>query len=104
METDPHHAHPESRPGDFIGRDHEGRVKIDRVIPLPWLIGILGMVAANAAAVYYGQQQLVEKFSELKIDVRALAGTAAHLNGRDIEHTLRIQSIERRLDTLEARK
>ena len=100
----PHHDISDSRPGDFIGRDESGRIKIDRVIPLPWLLGILGAVAVNAAAMYYGQQQMIEKVSELKLDVKALASTAAHLNGRDIEHGMRIQALERRVDAVESGK
>ena len=32
-----------TRPGDLVGQDASGRVRIDRVLPLPWVLGILGL-------------------------------------------------------------
>lgn len=100
MSDDPQH-HPDSRPGDFIGRDVSGRIKIDRVIPLPWLVGICGAIVAQAAAMYYGQQQIAEAVRELKGDVRELTNGASAAASKDVEHTLRIQAVERRVDILE---
>ena len=94
----------DSLPGDLIGKDAAGRVRIDRVIPLPWVLGIIGAGVMNAAAMYYGQRQLIEAVAELKTDVRGLvSGVAASVN-RDTEHSLRIQALERRVDQLETRK
>ena len=99
MTEDPHHS--DSRPGDFIGRDAGGRVKIDRVLPLPWLIGIMGAIGLQAVALYYGQQRLADTVVEMKVDVKSLANGASAAAARDVEHTLRIQSLERRVEAIE---
>jgi hypothetical protein len=97
----PHPSPPDSRPGDLVGRDTAGKVRIDRVIPLPWLVGMMAAIVAQAAALYYGQQQTIEKVGELRADVRSLNGSAAVAATRDVEHTMRLQALERRVDVIE---
>lgn len=93
---------PDSRPGDFVGRDAAGRMRIDRVIPLPWLVGVLGAILLQAAALYYGQAQVAERVSELRTDVRSLNSAGAVAATRDVEHSMRIQALERRVEIVES--
>lgn len=99
-----HHRPQESLPGDLIGTDGSGKVRIDRVIPLHWVIGIIGAGFVNAAATYYGQQQLIEKVSDMREEIRSI--TAAINTGArsDMEHATRLHALERRMDQLESRK
>ena len=92
---------PDSRPGDLVGRDDSGRVRIDRVLPLPWVIGMMVGIGLQAATLYYGQQQVAEKVLELRSDVRALNNATQTAATRDVEHSMRIQSLERRVDVIE---
>lgn len=92
----------ESRPGDLVGRDSAGRVRIDRVIPMPWLIGMIGAILLQAAALYYGQAQVAERVAELRADVRSLNSAGAAAATRDVEHAMRIQALERRVEIVES--
>ena len=93
---------PETRPGDLVGRDSAGRVRIDRVIPMPWLIGMIGAILVQAAALYYGQAQVAERVAELRADVRNLNSAGAVAATRVVEHTMRIQALERRVEIVES--
>jgi hypothetical protein len=94
----------DTQPGDRIGTDSVGRVRIDRVIPLPWVMGIIAAGVMNAASMYYGQQQLITIVAELKGEVRAINSGMAAAQNRDTEHTLRLQALERSQDNERARK
>jgi hypothetical protein len=98
------HHYADSRPDDLIGSDASGRVRIDRVIPLHWVIGIIGASAINAAATYYGQQQLIEKVAEMRGEIRAITSSLAAGVNQGTEHSMRLRAIERRLDQIELRK
>jgi hypothetical protein len=95
---------PDSQPNDLIGTDASGKVRIDRVIPLPWVMGVIGAGIVNAAAMYYGQQQLIEKVTDMRAEIRAITAAISLAATRDTEHSMRIQNLERRVDQLEARK
>lgn len=95
---------PDSQPNDLVGTDASGKVRIDRVIPLPWVLGVIGAGIVNAAAMYYGQQQLIEKVTDMRAEIRAITAAIALAATRDTEHSMRIQNLERRVDQLEARK
>jgi hypothetical protein len=102
--TQKHAQPPDSLPGDFIGKDSTGRVRIDRVIPLPWVMGVIGAGIVNAAAMYYGQQQLIEKVGEMRSEIRAITAAISLASTRDTEHSMRLQSLERRMDQIEGRR
>lgn len=84
--------------------DDSGRLRIDRVIPLPWVMGVIGAGVVNAAAMYYGQQQLIEKVGEMRTEVRGVTAAIAAGTNRDIEHSLRLQTLEQRVNQMESRK
>lgn len=95
---------PDTKPGDFVGTDSSGRVRIDRVIPLHWVLGIILAGVLNAAATYYGQQQLVATVAELKTEVRATNDARAAMNNKLTEHSVELGAIKRRVEMLESRK
>jgi hypothetical protein len=94
----------DTQPGDRISTDSVGRVRIDRVIPLPWVLGIIAAGVMNAASMYYSQQQMISVVAELKGEVRAITAGMAAAQNRDTEHTLRLQALERSQDNERARK
>lgn len=96
--------HPDTRPGDVVGTDDSGRVRIDRVIPLQWVMGIIGAGVINAAAMYYGQQQLIEKVGEMRTEIKAITSAIIAASNRDIEHSMRLQTLEQRVTQMENRK
>jgi len=96
--------HPDTRPGDVVGIDETGRVRIDRVIPLQWVMGIIGAGVINAAAMYYGQQQLIEKVGEMRNEIKAITSAIVAASNRDIEHSMRLQTLEQRVTQMENRK
>lgn len=104
MTTRNHPPPPDSQPTDLVGTDHTGRVRIDRVIPLQWVLGVIAAGVVNAAAMYYGQQQLIAGLAELKAEVRTLTQTSTTGQLLDREHTLQIADHERRLTNLEKAK
>ena len=95
---------PDSLPTDLVGSDASGKVRIDRVIPLPWVLGVIGAGIVNAAAMYYGPPQLIEKVTDMRAEIRAITAAISLAATRDTEHSMRIQNLERRVDQLEARK
>ena len=99
-----HTQAPDSLPSDLVGKDASGRVRIDRVIPLPWVMGVIGAGIINAAAMYYGQQQLIEKVTDMRTEIRAITAAISLASTRDTEHSMRLQQLERRVDQLETRK
>lgn len=92
-----------TKPGDFVGTDPSGRVRIDRVIPLTWVLGIVGAGIVNAASMYYGQQQLVTQVALLAGEVKELRIEVRALSSRDVEQGVRLAEHERRIQALEAR-
>ncbi|MCL4695460.1 MAG: hypothetical protein KJ023_00135 [Burkholderiaceae bacterium] len=93
-----------TKPGDLVGRDASGRIRIDRVIPLPWLVGLMLALAGNAATMYYGQQQLAGDMADLKTEVRALATWQGQSLAKDAEVAVELRELRRRVEILEQRR
>ena len=70
---------------------------IDFRLPLTWLLGIAGMVAAAFVSMYFQLGQLREDMTDLKITVKAGNGTAATVQGE-------LAILRFRVETLEAEK
>jgi len=101
----------DSLPGDLVGTDSAGNVRIDRVIPLSWALGIIGGVLILAAQQYYGQQQLIEKVADMRteykataVEIRAITNALSNASTRDTEHSMLLQALERRVTQLEGRR
>jgi hypothetical protein len=92
----------ETKPGDLVGQDQDGRVVIDRRIPLPWMLGLVGAVALQAVLMYTKQENLTDKMAELTIEMKAVRASTSGMTERQIEHTMILRDHERRLNELVA--
>jgi hypothetical protein len=96
-------THTQTKPGDLVGTDSNGRVRIDRVIPLTWVLGIVGAGIVNAAVAYSTQQQLIAQVGALAAEVKELRIEVRALSARGVEHGVRLAEHERRIQALEVR-
>lgn len=95
----------DSKPHDLVGTDvTTGRMRVDRVVSMQWVLSIIGTIIAAGASIYYGQQQLIKEFAEMRLEMRAFSAALSASSTKDTEHTLRLQSLEKRVDMIEARK
>lgn len=93
----------QTKPGDLVGQTIDGRVRIDRVIPLTWVIGIVAAGVVNAASAYYTQQQLIAQVGGMATELRELRIEVRALTARDVEQGVRLAEHERRIQALEAK-
>jgi hypothetical protein len=96
-------THLPTKPGDLLGTDASGRLRIDRVIPLTWVLGIVAAGIVNAAVAYSSQQQLIAQVATLAGDIKELRIEVRALSARDVEQGVRLAEHERRIQALEAR-
>ena len=83
-----------------MGSDSDGRVVIDRRIPLTWALGLVGAVALQAVLMYVKQDNFTEKMSELTGEVKAMRASTSGMTERQIEHTMILRDHERRLNEM----
>lgn len=88
-------------PGDVVGRDQEGHVRISRTIPLQWLMGGLLVVIGQAIAMYYGQQRLSDSVRDIQIELKAINLSIVSTNTKSVEHGIRLTDMERRVTSIE---
>lgn len=93
-----------TKPGDLVGHDAEGRVRIDRVIPLQWVLGMLGAVVVQAMASYYQLQQATDQLREVRARLDGMIAWQGAAQISDAEHRSDIRELRRRIDQLEARR
>jgi predicted RND superfamily exporter protein len=79
-------------------------VKITREIPLWGLVSAIGLFAAQAVALYYGQIALTktqteqtESIKQLTAEVKSLSNSIQANNVKDVEHDLKLNDLERRV-------
>lgn len=84
---------------------------IDRKIPLWGVLCALAIVAGQAIAVYYGQQQQTRDISQIKsdvsdtrTDVRSALAEINKLTITNVEVKFRLTDLERRLVAVEAQQ
>ena len=94
-------AESPTRPGDLRGQDSEGRVRIDRVIPLPWLLGGIAAIALQGVALYYGQQQTAEAVRKMEGRIEAMVTLQAAAQVADAERRAEVRELRRRIEALE---
>lgn len=94
-------ADPTTKPGDLVGHDSTGRVRIDRVVPLQWVLTILGVVAAQAATLWFQVQSSTESIKEMRVDLRAMTAWQSQSLVKDAETSHRLRDLERRIELLE---
>ena len=88
----------------------DGKVKISWIVPLPWLVGGVVVLAINGAAMYYGQLRQGEIQAEQKevlkdmvVQMRELRTLISSTNSKDFEHDTKLAEHERRLVALEGK-
>lgn len=94
----------ETKPGDMVGRDADGHIKVSRTIPAQWLIGGFIAIVGQAVAMYYGQQRLNEAVRDIQIELKAINLALVSANTKGVEHGLRLTDIERRVGVLEEQR
>ncbi len=74
-------------------RRDDDKMRVDHVIPLPWLLGLVGAILLWAAVQHFGLQNLAEKLSQasdsvktLSAQVQALSGEVSKQNIRAVEY------------------
>ncbi|MFO1268539.1 MAG: hypothetical protein U1F25_13590 [Rubrivivax sp.] len=94
----------ETKPGDLVGQDAAGRVRIDRVIPLPWLLGGIGAIAVQGMALYYSQQQTGDTVRKIESRLDALVSLQGTSQIADAELRAEVRELRRRIESMEARR
>lgn len=85
-------------------RTNDPPMRITREIPLPWLIGIVVTLIVQGVTVWLGQQQQGDALKALTAEVKELRAAAATGGLKTVEHALRLEDHERRLQALERGK
>lgn len=93
----------DTKPGDLMGPDSNGKLRVSREIPLPWLVGLGLGLFLQAATVWFTQQQMAEDVRDLKATIREINDRSQAIVGKDIEHSLKLLEVERRLSILEGK-
>lgn len=93
-----------TKPGDLVGQDSDGRVRIDRVIPLQWVLSILGAVVLQGMAGYYQLQQATEQLREMRSRLESFASAQSLQAVHDAEQASEIRELRRRIESLEAKR
>lgn len=85
-----------------------GRIRVTREIPLWGIITILGALAAQAVALYYGLQRQVEeqtrqgiRQSEMAADLRSIAGEMQKGSVETMKLGFTVSNLESRVRALE---
>jgi uncharacterized protein HemX len=90
-----HRATDDTGPAPLDPTSSTHAVKIVREIPMWGVIGGLAALGAQAVALYYGQQRMVEQMTEVRAEVRSLT-SASNTRERD---TIELRSDLRALTT-----
>lgn len=91
----------QTKPGDLVGHDSEGRVRIDRVIPLPWVMSILGVVLLQAATLWFQVQAGTEAIKEMRTDLRSMSTWQNQALVKDAQIDGMLNDLRRRIEQLE---
>lgn len=94
----------ETKPGDLRGTDSEGRVRIDRVIPLPWVLGMLGAVVVQAVTMWTQGQTTTDTVRKIETRLDALVSLQGTSQIADAELRAEVRELRRRVDAMEARR
>lgn len=83
-------------------RAGEFRPRIGQELPLPWLLGIIAIIGAQAVAVYYQVARQGELVADLIKQVSQLSSDIGAKNLKDVEHDMRLADHDRRMLTIES--
>ena len=94
----------ESKPGDLVGQDSSGKVRIDRVIPLPWALGMLSAVIVQAVTLWFQVQAASDTIKEVRQELKVLSAWQNQALVKDAEVVGELRELRRRVENLEARR
>lgn len=78
-------------------------IKISREIPLPWLIGLVCGLVFQAIVMWTGQQAQGQAIKEMTAELKELRAAVQAGDIKSVEHRIRLDDHERRMQALEAR-
>lgn len=93
-----------TKPGDLVGQDAEGRVRIDRVLPLPWVLSMLAAIAVQAVVTWQQGQTTTETVRKIESRLDAMVTLQGAAQIADAELRAEVRELRRRLDAMEARR
>ena len=97
-------AEPPTRPGDLVGQDSSGKVRISREVPLQWALTVLGVVVAQAATLWFQLQSATEAIKDMRVELRTMSVWQSQSLVKDAEVAAELRELRRRLEQLEGRK
>lgn len=95
---------PTTAPGELVGRDRSGRVRISREVPLQWALTVLGAVVVQAATLWFQLQTATEAIKDMRVELRAMSVWQSQSLVKDAEVAAELRELRRRLEQLEGRK
>lgn len=93
-----------TKPGDLVGQDAEGRVRIDRVLPLPWVLSMLAAIAVQAVVTWQQGQNTTETVRKIESRLDAMVTLQGAAQIANAELRAEVRELRRRLDAMEARR
>ncbi len=93
-----------TKPGDLVGQDAEGRVRIDRVLPLPWVLSMLAAIAVQAVVTWQQGQNTTETVRKIESRLDAMVTLQGAAQIADAELRAEVRELRRRLNAMEARR
>lgn len=79
-------------------------IKVTREIPLPWLLGLVGMFFLFGATMYFTVQRQAEILVELRGQVQKLVDGQDSKLQKDLERDFDLRDLKNRVATLERAK
>lgn len=84
-------------------RDDATPIHVTREVPLHWLLGIVGTIAASLVNSYFVQQEQTRQLAKLGLQVEKIGETLTTGDQKFQEHTFKLLDHERRLTAVELR-
>jgi len=91
----------ETQPGDMTYVDTHGTVHISRSIPLPWLIGTITAILAQAGGLWLGQRDNAKSLEELTASNKAIANAVQTSSLSIVKHDIQIDDLRARILAVE---
>ncbi len=82
-------------------RAPESFFRVNREIPLPWLLGIIGAILLFATTQYFTQQRQGELLMELKLQMAQFAVAQSTMGSKAQERDFEFINIKQRVQALE---
>lgn len=84
-------------------RDDAAPIRVTREVPLHWLLGIVGTIAASLVNSYFVQQEQTRQLAKLGVQVEKIGETLTRGDQKSQEHSFKLLDLERRMSAVELR-